>query len=215
MTLIALSASYGAGGSVVGPELAQRLAVPFVDRAIPTQVAAKLDVPLAHALEHDENIGGLLDRMLKHFAPLSGAYVSGDACEALMGSDVYREATERVIREHARAGRGVILGRACAIVLRDRPDVLRVRLDGPEETRLEQAMRIQGIDRDTAEERMRQTDRARDAYVRHFYGVDPRDLSFFHLILDSPALGLDVCIDLIAHAVEARTRTPVASRPAT
>jgi len=69
MTLVALSASYGAGGRVVGPELAERLGVPFVDRAIPTQVAESLDVPLAHALEHDENVGSLLDRMLKHFAP--------------------------------------------------------------------------------------------------------------------------------------------------
>ena len=204
MSLVALSASYGAGGSVVGPELAERLGVPFVDRAIPTKVAESLDVPLAHALEHDENVGSLLDRMLTHFAPLSGAYSSGTASEVLVATDVYREATERVICEHAEAGRGVILGRACALVLRERPEVLRVRLDGPEEARLEQAMRIQGIDRETAQERMRQTDRARDAYVRHFYGADPRDMSIFHLVIDSTAVGLDVCVDLVAHAAEAR-----------
>ncbi len=204
MTLIAISASYGAGGSVVGPQLAERLGVPFVDRAIPTKVAESLDVPLSHALDHDENVGSLLDRMLKHFAPLSGAYVSGTASEALMGNDVYRDATERVICEHAEAGKGVILGRACAFVLRDRPEVLRVRLDGPEEARIEQAMRIQGVDRDTARERMRQTDRARDLYVRHFYGADPRDMSLFHLVVDSTAIELDACVDLVARAAEAR-----------
>ncbi|HEY7633623.1 MAG TPA: cytidylate kinase-like family protein [Thermoleophilaceae bacterium] len=204
MTLIALSASYGAGGSVVGPELAERLGVPFVDRAIPTKVAETLDVPLTNALERDENIGSLFDRMLKHFAPLSGAYTSGEASEALMGPDVYRDATERVICEHAEAGGGVILGRACAYVLSDRPEVLRVRLDGPEEARLEQAMRIQGVDRDTAKERMRQTDRARDAYVRHFYGADPKDTSLFHLIVDSTAISLDACVDLIARAAQSR-----------
>ena len=42
--LITLSASYGAGGNVVGPELATRLGVPFVDRAIPVKVAEDLDV---------------------------------------------------------------------------------------------------------------------------------------------------------------------------
>jgi cytidylate kinase len=204
MSLVALSASYGAGGSVVGPELAERLGVPFVDRAIPTKVAESLDVPLTHALEHDENVGSLLDRMLKHFAPLSGAYSSGTASQVLVATDVYREATERVICEHAEAGKGVILGRACAFVLRDRPEVLRVRLDGPEEARLEQAMRIQGIDRETAQDRMRQTDRARDVYVRHFYGADPRDMSVFHVVIDSTAVGLDVCVDLIARAAEAR-----------
>lgn len=204
MTLIALSASYGAGGSVVGPQLAERLGVPFVDRAIPTQVAESLEVPLEQALERDENVGGLLDRMLKHFAPLSGAYVSGSSGEALMGNDVYREATERVICEHAEAGEGVILGRACAFVLRERPRVLRVRLDGPEDARLEQAMRIEGVDRETAAERMRQTDRARDLYVRHFYGADPGDTSIFHLVVDSTAIGLDACVDLVACAAKSR-----------
>jgi cytidylate kinase len=204
MSLIAMSASYGAGGSVVGPQLAERLGVPFVDRAIPTKVAETLDVPLSHALEHDENVGSLLDRMLKHFAPLSGAYVSGTASEALMGSDVYRETTEQVICEHAKAGEGVILGRACAFVLRDRPEVLRVRLDGPEEARLEQGMRLQGVDRETATERMRQTDRARDLYVRHFYGADPRDMSLFHLVVDSTAIGLDACVDLVTRAAQSR-----------
>jgi cytidylate kinase len=205
MTLIALSASYGAGGSVVGPELAERLGVPFVDRAIPTKVAEKLDIPLAQALERDENVGSLLDRMLTHFAPLSGAYVSGSAGEALLAGDVYRDATERVICEHAEAGEGVILGRACALVLRERPAVLRVRLDGPEEARLEQAMRIQGVDRETARKRMRQTDRARDLYIRHFYSADPADTSIFHLVVDSTAIGLDACVDLVARAAEARS----------
>jgi cytidylate kinase len=202
MTLIAISATYGAGGSVVGPRVAERLGVPFVDRAIPTKVAETLDVPLSHALEHDENVGSLLDRMLKHFAPLSGAYVAGNAGDALITGDVYRDATERVICEHAKAGRGVILGRACAFVLRDRPRVLRVRLDGLEEARIEQAMQIEGVDRETATTHMRQTDRARDLYLRHFYGADPRDMSIFHLVVDSTAIGLDACVDLVAAAAD-------------
>jgi cytidylate kinase len=65
-------------------------------------------------------------------------------------------------------------------------------------------MRIQGVDRDTAKERMRQTDRARDAYVRHFYGADPKDTSLFHLIVDSTAISLDACVDLIARAAQSR-----------
>lgn len=202
--LIALSASYGAGGSVVGPQVAERLGVPFVDRAIPTAVAESLDVPLTEALEHDENIGSAMDRLIKHFAMLPAAYAGGSVGEALLGGDHYRAATERVIAEHADAGRGVILGRACAAVLRGRPDVLRVRLDGPAERRLEQAMRVQDIDLETAEKRLRQTDRARDAYMHHFYGADPSDCSLFDLVIDSTSIPLDTCVELIVTA--ARTR---------
>ena len=54
MTLVTLSAPYGAGGSQVGPEVAERLDVPFVDRAIPTAVAERLAVPLRDAVDRDE-----------------------------------------------------------------------------------------------------------------------------------------------------------------
>ena len=46
MTVVTLSASYGAGGSQVGPRLADRLGVAFIDRVIPTTVAGKLWRPL-------------------------------------------------------------------------------------------------------------------------------------------------------------------------
>jgi cytidylate kinase len=60
------------------------------------------------------------------------------------------------------------------------------------------------VDRETAERRMRETDRAREAYVQQFYGVDAHDPALYHLVIDSTVLGLDACVDLIALAVKAR-----------
>ncbi len=57
MSLVALSASYGAGGSVIGPAVAERLDVPFVDRAIPLAVADRLQVSYDEAAAHDDRAG--------------------------------------------------------------------------------------------------------------------------------------------------------------
>jgi hypothetical protein len=63
--LVALSAAYGAGGSRIGPALAERLGVPFVDRAIPGAVAERLSVPLDDAAAHDEQTStSWIERML-------------------------------------------------------------------------------------------------------------------------------------------------------
>ena len=63
--MIALSASYGAGGSVIGPALAARLEVPFLDRAIPLAVANRLHVPYDDAVAHDEQVStGWLERVV-------------------------------------------------------------------------------------------------------------------------------------------------------
>jgi hypothetical protein len=202
MALVTLSASYGAGGSQVGPALAQRLVVPFVDRILPTAVAARLDVPVEAALQRDECLAPLLERWLGRFAHSGAVVTSAPAPEPVMGPSErsYAEACEAAIREQAAHGDGVILGRAGAVVLRDEPGALHVRLDGPPERRVAQAMRLEEIDRQTAEKRMAQVDKAREAYVRHFYGVDSRNPELYHVVLDSTSIPLETCVDLIAAA---------------
>jgi cytidylate kinase len=193
--LVTISASYGAGGSRVAPALAARLGVELLDRAIPVRVAESLAVPLDDALAHDESLGDAIGRLASSFAllpELAGALAQAGV---LAGED-YRIETERIIREHSADG-AVVLGRGGAIVLREDPRALHVRLDGDPEARVRQAMATQGIDRETAERDRRDSDRAREAYVRHFYGVDARDPALYHLVIDSTALELDTVVELI------------------
>jgi cytidylate kinase len=204
MTLVTLSASYGAGGSKVGPELAAELGVPFVDRAIPVAVAERLAVPLDEVIARDETQGSRLDRLLRDFAPAVQVYAGGGAMiPTAFEEHGYREVTEQVIKEAAARGEGVILGRAASVVLLDDPRVLRVRLDGPAEARLAQAMATDGIDHKTAKRRMKETDGARDAYMQHFYRRDSHDPTLYHLMLDATAFSIAACVELIAMAARA------------
>nr|WP_281272646.1 cytidylate kinase-like family protein [Solirubrobacter pauli] len=193
-----MSASYGAGGSRIGPAVAQRLGVEFLDRAIPTRVAEKLGCSLDDALAHDESLGDAIGRLASSFAllpELAGAMVQAGV---LAGED-YRRETESLIREHAKGG-AVILGRAGALILHEDPDALHVRLDGPPERRVAQAMALESLDRRDAERLRRDGDRAREAYVRHFYGCDARDPALYHLVIDSTALAPETVVDVIAAA---------------
>ena len=96
------------------------------------------------------------------------------------------------------------------VVLRSVPWALHVHLSGPREGRLRQRMALEGIDRDTAEQRQRAEDRARRRYVRRAYGVDGDGPNLYHLMIDSTAISLDTCVDLIVAASHAR----VAAAPA-
>jgi Cytidylate kinase-like family len=205
MTLVAISASYGALGSRIGPALAKRLEVPFIDRAIPLAVAERLDAPLDDATAHDENPGGSwLERILRGFIGSDTGAPTPLPPETFSSED-FRRATEAVLLRQAESGRGVILGRAAVIVLRENPAAFRVRLDGPPERRVRSAMRLQGIDQATAERAMRHVDRAHAEYARHFYGVDLNDPSLYHLVIDSTAIATDACVELIATAARALT----------
>jgi cytidylate kinase len=203
MGTVTIAASFGAGGSVVAPAVADRLGLPFVDRAIPVELAEHLDHPLVAVLAEDERqhqgaVRQLLGRAVAH----SGLFVGVPLPLDHLGGDERVAATEEVIRRLA-AGRGaVILGRAAVFVLKGRADVLHVRLDGPVEARRRQAMTHEGLDYRAASARQERTDRARAAYVAHFHADQGAwdDRRHYHLVIDSTAISLDVCVEMVTLA---------------
>jgi len=203
MTVIALSGAYGAGGSAIGPALAERLGVPFLDRAIPAAVADDLSVPLTEVEAHDDRLNASrLERILSGFVGVEFGVPVGMVAPTVT-PDHFRRATEQVLLRQAETGVGVILGRAATVVLREDPRTLRVRLDGPEDRRVAQAMRLEGIDEDTARRRLRQQDRTHADYLKYFYGVQLGDPALYHLMLDSTALSVAACVQILVTAAEA------------
>jgi cytidylate kinase len=202
MTLVTLSSSYAAGGSQLGPRLAERLRVPFLDRAITSEVAERLAVEEAEADAHQDQVGGLLSRVVRRLAPMGAAF--GAPLEGALEEDAYVQATEATVRAHAEAGAAIILGRSGALILKDDPHALHVRLDGPKERRIAQAVTLLGVDRATAERQLAETDRAREAYAQHFYRADVRDPALYHLVIDTTAIGLDAALEIIVTAAAAR-----------
>jgi cytidylate kinase len=112
--------------------------------------------------------------------------------------------TEKAIRELADGGGAVILGRAGVFVLKGRPDVLHVRLDGDVEARRRAAMDREGLDYKSATRQQQAADHARRSYIAHFYPragawEDPRH---YHLILDGTAISIDACVEIITRAAK-------------
>ena len=203
MTLIALSAAYGAAGSQIGPGLAQRLGVPFIDRGIALAVAERLDVSVDDALAHEEpSSKSLLERLLSGFLGADPGAPAPLPSDTVTPEDFHHASHEALLAQAA-TGRGVILGRGAVAALRNDDRVLRVRLSGPVARRIEHAMRARDLDRDTAARTVRALDRAHADYLRQFYDVDIRDPGLYHLMIDATAFDAEVCIDLIVAAAEA------------
>lgn len=207
MKLVAISAAYGAAGSRIGPELARRLDVQFVDRGIPIAVAERLDMPVDEAIaQEDRSAGGrsLLERLLAGFAAADHTVPAGPAPDLVTEEDFHR-ASEQVIRELAVRGAGVILGRGAVAALQSEPGVLRVRLSGSAEARIRLAMGLDGSDEATARDTQRQLDYAHAAYLRRFYGRDIDDPTLYHLMLDVPALGTEATVAIIERTAGSMT----------
>jgi cytidylate kinase len=205
--IVAISASYGSAGSRIAPALAERLGVPFVDRALrvrgPDQVAAAAQ----EDTERDEQAAtGWLERMLRGFVGAEAAVPGPVPTAVATDAEDLRRGSEALLLEQAARGRGVILGRAAVVVLREDPRVLRVRLDGPPERRIEQAVRLFGADPQDTARAVRNLDRAHDAYLRRFYGADIHDPALYHVTLDTTVLGVEACVEILLTAARSRPR---------
>jgi MFS family permease len=201
--VVALSGAYGAGGGVIGPEVARRLGLPFVDRVIPATVAEALASPSADVSGYDDKASYGIAHLLADMAQASPQYgVQGTWPDGeLRAGDTFRLTTEALLWQVSATTGGVILGRASALVLAAHPAVLRVRLGGPVQARVLQACRLESLNEATARRRLEHADHARHAYVRQCYGADIADPRRFDLVLDTTKVGLRAAADIIVTAV--------------
>ncbi len=206
--VVTLAALYGAGGSIVGPQVAERLGVPFLDRAIPSSVAQRAGLPAAAVADADEEPRSRWDHLvdaLGRSSPPSGA--SGQVERLDFEYRKLHGEIERFLADASHVG-GVVLGRGGAVVLASVPGALHVHLGGSRDGRIERVMARQNVDRSTAARRVTAHDRARRDDVRTVYGVDPADPSLYHLMIDAISLGVDTCVEIVVAASESRTRAP-------
>lgn len=205
--VVTVSATFGARGSIIGPAVAERLGTPFVDRAIPTAVAAEIGCTLEEALDYDDRTAHGLGRILSSAARLPNVALGGMDTylpeRGLVPEEEFLVRTEQVIREIAEHGGGVILGRASQLVLAGHPAALHVRLDGPRKRRLADIRESMDLSAQEAERLLDDNDRARTAYVRHFYRADPADPALYDLVIDSTRLAAAACADIIVTAARA------------
>jgi cytidylate kinase len=213
-TLVTIAALYGAGGSVIGPQIAERLGVEFLDRAIPARVAEQAGLTPDAVAAADEDARGAVGPVVATLARVSNA-VTGEQDLERVDQDYrrIRVEIEEFLARTARSG-GVVLGRGGAVICGGIAGALHVYLGGRRDARIAATMKEEGVDHEAAERLVRAHDRARRAYVQDAYGVDGDDPNLYHLMLDVPALGTDACVDLIVAASRARAARPEAGTPA-
>lgn len=208
--LVTVSATYGSGGSVVGPALAERLGVRFVQRLTTSGGVFAEATASGERLSAGEEEATPVHHLL---ASLSHALPAGPTQSPPpphAHHQLLRREAEAEIHRLAAAGEGVILGRAAAVVL-GKGCGYHVRLDGPPDRRVARGAAIEDIGLREASVHMRAADKARTAYVRRLYGIDPADASLYHLVIDTTVMPVPAVVELILVAARAAARTPAES----
>jgi len=208
--VITIGRMYGAGGETVGGLVAERLGAELVDSKIFEEVAQRLELPPDEVEKHEEVPGSFMNRVLQALGTASIEFAAPP--EATAWTPPYTDLTpdtrkavlqitQEVIREAARTGNAVIVGRGAAYILRDEPRALHVFLRGSERDRIAALRQSFGFSEEEARSRIKRVDANRRAYVRQVYNHDWLDASHYHLVLDTGWLGYERSAAAIVAAV--------------
>jgi cytidylate kinase len=215
--VITIARQYGAGGESVGKMLAARLKTEFLGPALIDEVAHRLELPKEEVEAADEQPGSFLSRLLVALAAASPeqvatsespAYTPPYADPQLDARRAVLEYTQQVIKEAARSGNVVILGRGGAYILSDFPGALHVFLRAPESERAMVVMERDHLSADEARKKVKHTDENRRAYIRQVYGHTWDLPGHYDIVLDTGRLGYDATVEAILEALKGRAATP-------
>jgi CMP/dCMP kinase len=201
--IVTVSRCYGAGGLAIARRAAERLGYRLVDEELPFVAAARLGISAEVVESAEGRAPSFGDRVL---AQLGGGVpeLAQPAAPAAVEVDAeLRRAIEDAVRDAARAGDAVVLGRMAGMVLAGRPDLLRVFLHAPLPWRVARVAASLGIDEARARAQIARIDEARKTYAREGYRVRWDDARNYDLVLNAARFGIEGTSALIAAAVDA------------
>jgi len=199
--VIAISRQLGAGGSVLGRRVAEKLGVKYLDRAILEEAAKRLNEPLEAVESFEEKAPTFGERFLNAFAAgaLEAGYLS---LTPRYDRDVLAVESE-IIRRVADDFDCVVVGRASFLTLQGRPGLLKVFLHAPRDFRIAQILeRRPDVNPADVPALVRRSDTERARFVHSMTDLEWTDARHFDLCLDTGKLGLDGAEEIILRAAQ-------------
>lgn len=191
--IITISREFGSGGRTIGKELAERLAVPCYDKELIEQLADETGLAKRYIEEQGEYAPSK--------NPFTYAFVGRNINGMSIADYLWNEQRKKIL-EIAEQESCVIVGRCADYILRERDDVLNVFVHAPIADRAKRIVELYGETDVTPEKRLREKDKKR-AINYHYYTEQAWGRSQnYQMTLDSSALGIKGCVDLILKAVE-------------
>ena len=201
--IITVSHQYGAGAIAVATRAAELLGYELVDRQLPVVVAKRLSIT-PEEIEAVEDSGRSLGERLLSSLEMSTPEVTAQNFGETFDEAYVRE-VQNAVREYAAHGNVIIIGRASALVLGRRPDVLRTFMHAPREWRIEHIANSWNVSEKAAAQEIDRMDRARRAHLRDWYGAELGNPETHDLAIDTSSFSVEGSAQIIVAAVRARS----------
>ena len=194
--IITISREFGSGGRSIGRKVAEKLGIPFYDKELVEQIAVESGFAPKFVEEHGEHSPG---RSLFSYA-FAPQGVPG-VMNGLSTADFLWNIQCSVILQLAEKGPCVIVGRNADYILKDRKDAFHVYIHADMDFRADRIVRLYGSSEKSPEARLQEKDKRRKVNYQHYTGRTWGQAQNYDICLDSSAIGVENCADIIVSLV--------------
>ncbi len=187
--IITISRQFGSGGRTIGKLLGEKLGIPCYDNELIEKLAEKSGFDKSYIAEQGE--------YTTHSNWFVNAFSAGRTAYPT-NQDYLWKIQRQIILDLAEQGSCVIVGRCADYILREKADCFRVFIHADMEKRAERIVKLYGESDVAPEKRLRDKDKRRSAYYRFYTDTEWGVAENYHVCLDSGALGLETCVELLA-----------------
>jgi len=194
--LITIARQYGSGGREIGELVAKKLGLPIYDKLLITEAASKGNLNENVLRNADESATNSLLYTLAMGSNTLGATMHFGYKMPL--NDKLFLLQSEVIRDCAKLGSGIFIGRCADYVLREEPNVMRLFIYGDLEHRKERvAERHPDLKPHQVMDAINKTDKRRATYYNFYTGNKWGKYDNYDLAINSSTLGIEGTADLI------------------
>jgi cytidylate kinase len=204
--VITINRELGSGGRTIGRILAEKLGVPFYDKALIKALEAK------YQLNTDE-IERLKTRKRSWWADFkrvmtvgeeaanSNAYYTGADAD-LLTTDALFKAEKEILLGIAEDESCVIAGRSAFFILNGHPNHLSVLIQAPIEYRVERLMNKNNMTWKDAMKTINKVDKMREEYVKNYANTSRYDTRNYDLVINRAGKTEEQVADLILSFID-------------
>lgn len=194
-TIITIGRQYGSGGHDIGKQLAEELNVPFYDKALLERAAKDSGLCQEIFENHDEKpTNSFLYSLVMDTYSLG--YTTSSFSEMPLNHKIFLAQFD-AIKNIAKEGPCVIVGRCADYALADFPNVVNVFLHADMQDRVVRIARRHDLTDAKAKDLIVKTDKRRASYYNYYTSKKWGDAAGYDLSLNTATLGIDGTIHKI------------------
>lgn len=198
-TIITIGRQYGSGGHDIGKQLAEELNIPFYDKALLERAAKDSGLCQEIFENHDEKpTNSFLYSLVMDTYSLG--YTTSSFSEMPLNHKIFLAQFD-AIKNIAKEGPCVIVGRCADYALADFPNVVNVFLHADLQDRIVRIARRHDLTDAKAKDLIIKTDKRRASYYNYYTSKKWGDAAGYDLSLNTATLGIDGTIHMIREFV--------------